>query len=79
MTITSDLVVSSVLFLIGAGLYMLGFVTASVLAAGKKSEEEPVRSCKTCTHSKRGELDVTNSNCAKCLTTYANAGYERRK
>jgi hypothetical protein len=24
-------------------------------------------------------LDIYNSNCAKCMTTYANAGYERRK
>ena len=37
----------------------------------------PIKSCQTCRHSTRGELNCRDSNCAECMTTYAFAGYER--
>jgi len=79
MTITPNLVIEPILLLVGVALYLAGFVTCAVLVVAKDADKPPPKSCETCKHSQNGELDIYNSNCAKCLTTYANAGYERRK
>ena len=69
MAITPDLIVSTVILLIGAALYFLGFATAAVLAAGKQSDkpskpskppniEPPILTlldgCKSCINSYEG-------------------------
>lgn len=53
----------------------IGFGLCAVFYAGKTDKHI---SCSTCKHSKRGELDVHNSNCAKCLCEGAFMGYERK-
>lgn len=66
MTFTPDLTISPEVLLIGIGLYLLGFITASVLAVGKKSDktsipintESPIVTlrdcCKSCINSYEG-------------------------
>lgn len=66
MAITPDLIVSTVILLIGAALYFLGFATAAVLAAGKQSDKpsKPLNTkptivtllygCKSCINSYEG-------------------------
>ena len=39
----------------------------------------PIKSCQTCKHSSKGELNCRDSNCGKCMTKYAFAGWENAK
>jgi|BioPla2DNA2_1021312.scaffolds.fasta_scaffold59984_1 hypothetical protein len=57
--------------LIGAGLYLLGFLTCAVLCASKPDDERIT--CGTCRHNERGD----NPNCYKCQTKGRFTGYER--
>ena len=67
--------------IVGSICFMLGScMRISKLPELKDSDLViPIKSCQTCRHSVKGELNCRDSNCGKCMTKYAFAGWENAK
>ena len=55
-------------------VYLLGIATGVITS---KPDKPVPRDCSTCKHAVNSQIDYICPECAKCITDYPGAGYDR--